>query len=578
MARGKVYTGIIVDDDSLKVARVNITGKKVTLLNIDKISLVEHLHKKEKATQEASAVFGNVEDSLDDEPIFGLGDDDNDTDDIEDIGLEDLEGGLDDLGIDDLDDDNDFGDFEDEDMTTESEVASSNELLLYNVLNSIDHDRVDLGLSLPAGDTNFQILKDVDFSETKKKDLEVIVADRLEALYGVSKGEDYFSYTVRTDGALLLASIDDESQLLTLIDKTKDLYSGKIFINDIIPDETALLGLIRSNYELDEESITGVIQFGEKKSRILFLKGDQLWIISPMIAEGVKSKKILNTIFSKILFQLDTGEVPNLDRLIICNNSLGQETVEFFEERFQDIDVSEFRFSEDFFDPNGINESSIPAFTTAIGAAWASSGFQKENFPNISFLPAYIKERQKIFKLQWHGFLLLLFILLTPIISNHFYTQNAAEIDRLTTEVNSLDSQIRSLEPIVQEYNRISNEFDQIQTKLILLSELNEGTLRWSSNLNQLNRGVEDVNSIWLTSMGSSGQNNQIEVQGYAIYRSRIPQLADVFDKATLQGVTTEVIREKDVFVFRYVVRDFFGDHSIYTPESVQGIQELVGE
>lgn len=577
MIRGKTYTGIVLEDNALKIARISVSGKKVTLLNIDKISLVENLQKREKKVQETSDVFDNIGDSLDDEAIFGLDDDDTDTVDLDlDLDSDDDLGGL---SLDDLDADDDFADLGDSDMdmAEESETASSNELLLYNLFSSIDNKRVDLGLSIPAGDANYQIMKDVDFSETKKKDLEVIVNDRLEALYGVSKGDDYYSYTVRKDGALLLASIDDESQLLELITKTKELYRGTLFIHDILPDETILLGLIRSNYVLEEGSISGIIQFGEKKSRVIFLKGDQIWIVSPMIAEGVKSQKFLNTIFSKILFQLDTGEVPNLDRIIICNNSVGKEAVEFFEERFQDIDVSEFRFSEDFFEADGINESSIPAFTTAIGSAWAASGFQKENFPNISFLPEYVKDGQKIFKLQWHGFLLLLLILLTPIVANYFYTQNAAEIDRLTTEVTSLDNQIRSLEPIVQEFNRINSELEQIQTKLVLLNELNQGTLRWSSNLNQLNRGVEDVNSLWITSM-SGGQNNNIELQGYSIYRSRIPQLADVFENATLLGVTSDEIREKEVYVFRYRIKNFFEDESVYSPQSLQGIEELAGE
>ncbi|MEX0608261.1 MAG: hypothetical protein WD016_06240 [Balneolaceae bacterium] len=572
MARSKTYTGIVVEGDALKIARIIISGKKVKLQSVDQITLVEPLLKKEKATQPVGDVF-DMDDSLEDDTIFGL--EENDSESV-DLGIDELDDDLGDLNIDDLDADNDFGEFEETDMTEETGVASSNELLLYNILSSIDTKRVDIGLNIPAGDTNFQILKDVDFSETKRKDLEVIVSDRLESLYGVTKGEDYFSYTVRKDGALLLASIDDESQLLELVNKTNDLYTGKVFISDIMPDETILLGLIRSNYELDDASITGVIQFGEKTSRILFLKGNQLWIVSPIISEGVKNQKFLNTIFSKILFQLDTGEVPNLDRLIICNNSLGPEAVEFFQDRFQDLDVSEFKFSEDFFETEDVVESSIPAFTTAIGSAWAASGYQKEHFPDISFLPKYITDRQKIFKLQWHGFLLLLFILLTPIVANYFYTKNATEIDQLTIEVNSLESQIRSLEPVVQEYNRISSEFENIQTKLVLLNELNQGTLRWSKNLDRLNSGIEDVNSLWITSMGSGGQNQNVEIQGYSIYRSRIPQLADVVERATLLGVSTQEIRETEVFQFRYIIRDFFPDEAVYSPQSAQEIVELV--
>lgn len=575
----KIYTGLVVDDDYLKVAKIQVTGKKVSLIGLDKVRLVESLNKKEKddRRRHSEEAFGGIDDALEEGEIFGLEDDD----DSDEIDFEDALAGfddLDDLGIDDLDDieEEPADEIIDTDMASETEeAASSNELLLYNLLSGIDPNRVDLGLSVPAGQTLFQILKDVDFSSTKKKDLQVIVDDRLEALHGVSKSSDYYSYTVRDDGALLLASIDEEPGILQLVNSSLSFYRGKLFICDVQPDETILLGLIRANYELDEGSITGIIQFGESKTRILFLKGNKLWIVAPVVIEGTKNQRFLNTVFSKILFQLDTGEVPSLDRLIICNNSLGETAIEFFEERFQDVDVTEFSFSEEIFESESVSESSIPAFTNAIGAAWMASGFKKENFPKISLLPGYVNDRQKIFQLQWHGFLLLLCILLTPIVANYFYTNYASQINQLENEVNSLNSQIRTLDPTVQRSEEVTNELNQIQAKLGLLSELNQGTLRWSVNLDILNRGFNNVNSLWINSM-SEGQNGTVDLTGTAMYQNRIPRLANVFESATLLNVRSGTIREQEVFEFRYTIQSFVEDENIYTPESVQGIQDLI--
>ncbi|MDZ7806921.1 MAG: hypothetical protein U5K71_07380 [Gracilimonas sp.] len=577
MFQNKTYTGIVVEGDSLKVAKLKVAGKKLELLSLDKVRLIEPLKtRKSLQKQQAEPVFDDFDmdqDIDDDELIFGL---DSDEDEDDGLDLENLEDDLNDLDFDDLDVDSPE-EIIDTDMVNEADAPASNELMLYNLLSSISSERVDLGIGIPAGQTIFQILKDTDFSDTKKKDLQVIVDDRLEALHGVPKGDDFYSYTVRDDGALLLTSIDDEPQLLTLVNKTQDLYRGKLFINQVLPEEILLLGLIRANYELEENSISGVVQFGEEFCRVIFLRGDQLWIVSPIITEGVQSKKFLNTVFSKILFQLDTGEVPNLDRLIICNNSLGDSAIEFFEERFQDVDVSEFKYQDDFIETESISESSISSFTTAIGAAWAASGYQSEALPKISFLPKYVDDRQKIFKLQWHGFLLLFLILITPMVANYFINQNASEIDRLEGNISTLEAQIRSLEATVQRSNEITNELGQIQSKLALLSELNQGTLRWSTNLDQLNSGVRDINSLWITAMRQN-QNNSVELAGVARYRDRIPMLADLFNNATLLNVSSAEIRSEEVFQFRYVVGSFFEDENIYTPENVQGIQEIIGE
>ncbi|SMO35469.1 hypothetical protein [Gracilimonas mengyeensis] len=573
MISGKTYTGLVVDGDALKVAMVKVTGKKLTLVGIDKVRLVENLKEEgmPATIDEDGGIFDSVDDPVDSSEIFGFETEEEVEDADDELKLEEVDDDIDDLGFDDLEDSDQIVD---SDMVDETETPASNELLLYNLFSLIDAKRINLGLSIPAGQTIFQILKDSNFSKTKRKDLEVIVNDRLEALHGVPKAEDYYSYSVADDGTLLLTSIDEEPGILNLVNNTLEIYRGKLFVEDVVPDEVALVGLVRANYELEETTITGVIQFGEKKTRIIFMKGEQLWIVSPIITEGIKDQRFLSTVFSKILFQLDTGEVPNLDRLILCNNSLGEKAVTFFEDRFQDVEITEFEFSDEIFDAEGINKSSLPAFTTAIGAAWAASGFQHNKFPDISFLPDYVQERQKIFKLQWHGILLLLLILLTPIVSNHFYTQNAAEINRLETDISQLNAQIESLEPTVQEYNRISSELEQIQAQLQLLSELSQGTLRWSTNLDLINNGVDDVNMVWLTSMNQS--DGGVEINGIATRRSAIADVAEIFDRATLLNVSTSEIREQDVYNFRYQIQDFFDTEDIYTPEAVQGIEDLI--
>jgi Tfp pilus assembly protein PilN len=576
MLKDKIYTGITVDDDALKVAKIKLSGTKITLLSLDKVRLVEPLKrkKKEAITEDEDDIFGGIDDDLGGDEVFGL-DDDNESNEESELDFENLNDDLEDLEGFDIEDPESADEIIDTDMVDESETPASNELLIYNLLSSVSTERVDLGLTIPAGDTIFQILKDNDFSKTKKKDLQVIINDRLESFNGGGHDDDFYSYNVREDGSLLLTSIDEEPKLLTILNRTTEIYRGKLFINEILPDEVILSGLIKSNYQLDEDSITGVIQFGELSTRVFFMKGDKLWIISPLISEGVKDPRFLNTIFSKILFQLDTGEIPNLDQLIICNNSLGEEALDFFEERFQDLEVSEFTFSEEMFEAPNVKPSSISAFTTSIGAAWSASGFKNENFPKVSFLPKYVIDRQKIFKLQWHGFLLLFCILLTPIIANHFYTQNATEINRLQSDISLMDSQITALEPTVQSYNEISNELGQIQTKLTLLNELNQGVLRWSTNLGHLNEGVEDLGTIWFTSMNQDG-NGSISINGYSTERNAIPRLANEFHSATLLNVSEEVIRERDVFAFRYVINTLFVDESIYNPEGMQGIQELI--
>jgi hypothetical protein len=580
MASDKLYTGFSLEDDSIKIARISVSGKVATLEKIDRIKLINPPRKSTdlKDTEEIFDAF----DDLEDESIFGIEDDPglNLAEDKEgeqgDLDFDDDDLGLD-LDLDDLDEDDDaILDIDDMAAESSSETAASNELLIYNILNDLDSAKVKISVNIPSGATIFQILRDIDFSSIKKKDLKIIIDDRLESLYGSPKGSDFYSSTIRDDGSLLLVSIDEDPQALQLINKSENIYNGKVIINEVLPDEALVIGLFRANYDIDAESITALIQYSEESCRIIFLKGNDLLIISPIITEGSSSRKFLNTVFSKILFQLDTGEVPSLDRIILCNNHLGESALEFFEDRFPDIEVSDFVFDDEIFDPNGFEPGVIASFTSAISLAWADAGFQKDSYPDISFLPSYVKDRQKIFKLQWHGVFLLALIILVFPITNYFYISNSTEIDNLRESVSSRKAEIRVLENTVQEYNRINSELGGIQTKLVLLDELSEGTLKWSVNLDLINKGIDNIDSIWLTSFSQSDDSG-LDISGIAIYRNRIPMVADMFSKAVLRDVQRILIREKEVFSFTYTIPEVVADKERYTPESAKGLKEVLG-
>lgn len=588
MASGKLYTGISLEADSLKIAVVRIKDKQIKLESVDKISLLEKLDK-----PVADNITGDLFDELTtSDDVFDLdaqlNADDSDTEiNLEDDFLSDLDDDL--LGDDLLGEIGDDLDLEidelesggdeivDVDMVDEADGPVSNEIQLYNYLSSVNAKRVDLGLNIPAGTAFFQILKDVDFTEVKKKDLKVIIDDRLEALYGEPKADDYYSYGVRDDGALVLSSIEEDSQLLALVDRTQTLYRGKIFISELLPDESIILGLVKANYELEDEKITCVIQFSELNCRVIFMKGNRLWLVSPIITEGVRSRKFLNTVFSKILFQLDTGEVPNLDRLIICNNSLGEEGISFFKERFPDVEVSEFEFSDELFDPQDNTLDSISAYTSAIGIAWAASGYKKESFANISFLPKYVLDRQKIFKLQWHGILLLFMIMISFPLINNYFQGYFEDINVLENEVAIVDTQLQSYAPTVNNFNRVSSLLSQIQDQLELMNTLSENSITWSVNLNIINRGLDEIGGVWLTNISPGDGPNTLIIQGIARSQDKVSAVAELFADATLLDVTRSEIRDVEVFNFNYAINQIVENTDVYTPQNLQGLGDLTG-
>ncbi len=549
------FIGITLEEDYLKYAHIEVDGNVVRLLGLDRVSL------KEKIESESSSDFDMEESEEEDsEAIFGL-EEEGESGEEEGIDKDLMEGEEDDELM---------------DMTVEAEgeEGMGNGLMLANLMEDINPSRVDLGINVPAGQTIVQVLRDTDYEEVKKKDLREIIENKLESIYGSQKSEEFYEYEIRDDGALILASVEQYAPLLQLVDEAAEFYDGKTFIHDVVPDESALVGLVRTHYDLDEAEITAVIQFENQHCRIVFMKGDQIWQVSPMINEGTSSNSLLNTVFSKLLYQLDTGEVPSLDRILLANNTLGYEAVEFFNENFPDLEVSELKLNPDRFDASNFEDSVVNGFTTAIALAWCVSGLDEEKFPSLTFLPNYVAERQKVFKLQWHGIVLLLLIGLSPIVLNYFYQANASKISQLESQINSKEQQITEVQQTVNSVNKLENDFRSVRQNLTLVDTLMEGSEKWSTTLDMVNGRIQRVNSLWITSLNTVGDGLRIE--GISLYRNRITSFVDVFHEAMLDQVNLTSVREEDLYQFTITVQQIVEDEVEFAPDQNQKINELI--
>lgn len=564
----KDYIGIALDNEYVDLARVRITGKNIHVIDLVRHELIEPL---DQAGNGTGRSFTSEEDLNSADDVFGIAEDPDEfseSDELEEISFEEL----DDLG--DIEETEDVHDF---DLVDEADQPDSNELLLFNYLTSVGKNKKHhIGLNIRSGSAVFQFSKDNDYSKIKKKELKEIVENKLQLIYGDIPNLDHYSYFVRNDGSLAIVSIDKEPASLKLANKLNDLFkTSSVVIRDIMPDEVALTGLYRQNYSVEDESkITALIQFGAKRCRTIFFKGHEVLQVSPVINEGTSNKGFLSTVFSKILFQLDTGEVHGLDRVVLCDNTTGSEGVEFFQKNFPDIEVENFELDPEIYD---VNESDIPKikeFTTALSIAVGASGAAKDIYPNLSIVPRYVYDRQKVFQLQWHGIILLIAIGLSPIILNYFYQQNAAEIEQLQENDIRLGNSITDLQPVVQQTEILEETLGLYQGQLVLLGELSEENIRWTVSLDTFNQAAQDIGGLWITAFRETSDG--IVVEGASLSETRIPALARQFGHVTLLNVRIEEQRERNIYLFTMRINRVVADDTFYTPEETRRITEFL--
>ncbi len=572
MFKPKEYIGISLEGDSIKIARVITEKKQLRLLRVDQLTLVDPIKTKKSSVKKKQSKELVFEEELDADLIFGLDDDEEvkeketsngepaDDDDIfGDIDLDDLEG-------------DDFGEDSDDLITESDDDSISNEKVLYDYLTTVEDERKQIAVNIPAGEAIFQFLDDQNYSKVKKKEVLEIIEEKLHALYNQEPNADRYDFKIRSDGTLIIGSIENESPTLSLVCEARKRFRQKYQVEEVTPDESVMMAMYRDHYEMNNEIITALLQIGKSKSRLLFMKGDQLLQVSPVINEGFDKKNYLNTIFSKILFQIDTGEVPALDQLIIFNNGKGEKVLEFFRSSFSDLKVEEFQYNPEKLIYNESLEEIVPFYSTAIGLAAIAAKKQIAKNIDLSFLPSYVIDEQKVFRLQWHGILLLVLIGISPIILNYFYQANSAEIDSLQLQSDQLKTMIADVEPMVEHSEQLSQQLSDMQNQLSLLTDLNEDNIRWTVTMDRFNRAVQNAGNIWITSFRQN--DDVLMIDGYSLFKNRIPELAEQFESVTLLNVRKQELRERDIYNFSMMIREVVENKELFTPYQNPEIQQ----
>lgn len=578
MFKSTEFIGISLEGDSLKVARVVSEKNQLRLVRVDELTLVEPIKRSQSTSiLEQETDDTNFEDELDADLVFGLEDDNKKeekkskesdkslsmSDDDDDLFGE--------IDLDDLDSD-DIDGRKDDLLSQSSDDSITNEKLIYDYLSNVEASRKFVSVNVPAGDTIFQFLSDLNYSDIKKKEVLEVIEEKLFDLYDRKPDVDLYDFKIRNDGTLIIGSVGQESPTLKMVYNAGVKFKEKFLIRDVIPDESVMMGLYRNHYKMDSEIITALLQIGKKKSRLLFMRGDQLIQVSPVINEGFDHKNYLNTIFSKILFQIDTGEVPALDQLIIFNNKKGEKVLDFFRSSFSELKIEEFKLNSQKLAYSDSLKEIVPFYSTAIGLACVAAKKEITKKIDLSFLPSYVIDQQKTFRLQWHGIMLLILIGLSPILINYFYQQNSAEIDSLESENNQLTSMITEVNPFVQRSEELSQELSLMQNQLTLLTDLNEDNIKWTVTMDRFNRAVQNVGSTWVTSFRQN--EDVLMIDGYSLFKGRIPELAGQFESVTLLNVRKQELRERDIYSFSMMIRDVVEDRSLFTPQQNPGIQQ----
>jgi len=322
--------------------------------------------------------------------------------------------------------------------------------------------------------------------------------------------------------------------------------------------EVAMMNAVRANYDFDSDEHTLLIYVAQEFTRLIFMRGNEYQHFAPVIAEGIESPNLQNTIYSRASLEQDNIGIHHLDRIILAGDAQRLGLRDFFKDKFSVSDVSYVKYDEldtSLFSADSVDE--LSEYAVPIAAAWKALEPKHPHMYPSNLLPSHLMAEQNVFKLAWHGYaaLILLFVL-TVFFAAQIPTQQRT-INRQAQEIDFKETQALEVQQLEASVAELRNEIGQLQAALDLYEQLVPGYNRWSRNLTHLSTGVNDINSLWILDVHSTGDHGRgLEINGYSIYRSRIPRFFNLFDNAILQEVIVQEIRDRIVYQFKVTVDD----------------------
>lgn len=426
-----------------------------------------------------------------------------------------------------------------------------------------DNNAVLLGLLSPYSPTKYTLAYSVaepsvyyhsveNAANLKGKKLKMHIMQELQGTRETAPPLDAIDAFPSADGGLTAIVREDGLGLYRMMEGIKPFIGNRLPRFTLIDSaDLALIGLVRANYGLDVEEITVIIYIGVEFSRLIFLKGPEFFHFAPVLGEGYETPNVQNTIYSRLLLEQDSIGIPRLDHIIIAGEGRKINFDEFLKEQLPEIDIQYLQTP--YLDTSQLPpevQDQVSEYAVPIATAWKVLQEKHAAFYPVNLIPREVLEGQRTFKLEWHGYLLLLLI---PVLTFFFTVRITNQIEQINVKEADLalkQTQAKANDDLRMEIDNLNGRLRAFETALTVYNTIVPGYDRWSKVLARIASEFAKINSVWVTDV-TAQEDGSMTLNGYTLYNSRIPQVAKIFENTTLQSVEVSEIREKTVFKFQ---------------------------
>ncbi len=329
-------------------------------------------------------------------------------------------------------------------------------------------------------------------------------------------------------------------------------------------EECALLESLGSAIPEEDADVRAVALIEQEHSHIFFMQGRNLLRILPLLNQGYASPNIAGRIYRTILLEQDSGRLPEFKRIILCGDFHYCNIEQDLTEKFGEDKIVKFQDFVHYVKTDQDTNSMLAPFAVPISLAVKALKKPKHRILPSNFLPAKIAEEQKLFKIAWHGLLMLgiIFIIITLLVFQGLERTRQLKIlqDTIAEKQTTLDSWLiikDRLERMLEEIAVYENYYNST-------TELQKRVVDWHMVIHDLDKFIRDNRVLWIKQLIST--NKGFDIIGLSYNRKAVSKLADDYPDVIIKNVERMNVRD------RYLYRFYF---EIILPEVVKRPEDM---
>ncbi len=351
-------------------------------------------------------------------------------------------------------------------------------------------------------------------------------------MHSEPKNENVGSFSLPDQSVFALLHNDPLVFSSLLMDAISMLHSTPPKIKLVDSVEFVLAHEIMHTFQLTDQDHTAVILFSNNCTRIFFMRGHLIHTVLPTIYEGSESETVCDTAFAKILFEFDTGKLVALNRIILAGDASRMRAETYFRDKWPAATVTRLEMVRPVLNEKlEAMEGRISAFSVPIALGLKTLDEHPKAPYDHNFLPSRIKEKQSVYRIAWHGVLLLSILFLFVIFMTYQSVRSSQNLSRARSEGKLLSVQLMDLQNVANEVDSLRAKISILEKGTALIDSLNKNTMRWTPVLRSFSEAFDKAGPFSIVKAETNNSRQMI--------------------------VTLEVNREEQVAALERVLRPF---------------------